>query len=341
MRHNKITGKNIIRNAVFLSLIYIFITALMPLAFAEYTSISLNIYPKEVYSESFVNIYGYVEPVEGRQYVHIYVDNNYIGLVAADRDGYYSKNMRMIDTGLHKITVRANNVEKTGYVRVIPTPPFIIETSADCIICETTIIYKDVEEKKHKYVTVDVSANEVDVNRYEGNIVTVKVTNNLGESKIFSIGTDFDYDMIFLPHEEVIRDGQSKLFHIYFNPKDMEGRYYGNIYVKQDNDIIRDIPLTLFVAKNARYDTNENGILAVSSETLGILLLAIVFSAIIIIALMKNIRTQPRPLGLDHIRTTMRKQQSDLRREILRGSGPEKTERFNARYFTTWNNVKI
>ncbi|MBW6451141.1 MAG: hypothetical protein K0B02_00235 [DPANN group archaeon] len=342
LKNNKDNQKKTIFKALLLStLIYLLIMAIMPIVSAEYSSISLNIYPLEIYTENFVTIYGYVGPVEGKQYVHMYVDTDYMGLVKVNQDGYYTKDIRMFDDGRHKITVRINNVEKYGYIQVIQAPPYTINTQRDCTICETTIIYDNTviisdepKEKEHKYVTVDVSTNEIDLNRYEGNTIIIKVTNNLGENEIFSIETDFDQNMLFLPHKEVIDDSKSKLFHIYFNPRDKEGRYYGTIYVKQDTTIIREIPITLFVAKNPIDNTNKNTMSGIY-EIIGLLLLTIIFSAIIITTLMKNTRTSPKPLSLNHLNMVMTQPKSinATPKAIKKGNLYEK-------YFTTWNNVK-
>lgn len=317
-----------------------------PSAFAAYSSISLNIYPAEPFSGEYINIYGYVEPTEGTPYVHIYVDNKYIGLISADRNGYYSKQIRIIDEGARKITVRLNNIERTKYVYVkqaLPINGIDIAAPLICITsCEKTAVTETISERgNHSFVTVDVSANEVDVNRYEGNTVSIKVTNNLGRSELFSVDTDFDKSMVFAPHEEIITDGRSKMFHIYFSPKSKEGRLSGTIYIRQDNKTIKSVPITLFIAKN-QYDAgSRKDIIPVSSAFIGILLLSIAFATVIIIALARKYTAyKPRPLDLSQIPKPVSPRIYALRKDIIGGSsGPTNVKKDDI-FVSDWSHIK-
>ena len=105
------------------------------------------------------------------------------------------------------------------------------------------------EEDLYKYVDIETSNKELVVSNFGANLVTITIANHLGSKNVFSVGTDFDDNWVFLPNSEIIENRETKALQIYFNPINAKGEYKGNITVYKGNETIKKIPLTLYVTE--------------------------------------------------------------------------------------------
>ena len=137
------------------------------------------------------------------------------------------------------------------------------------------------------------------MNQYESNIVRVTITNHEDRSHLFSVDTDFDNDMVFIPQPEIIKPEQTKILPLYFSIDEKPGRYYGIIYVRNEERIISEIPLTVFVSENDQLkETAAQPFFSPVASDMFILLLAI-FAIVLMMGMAHRItRKTVRPLEL-------------------------------------------
>lgn len=118
---------------------------------------------------------------------------------------------------------------------------------------EIAKLQKEREEAAKKsaipHIDVRISNKELDVKEHEGNVVTITVENNAGETKIFIVETTFPERFAWVSDAEVIQNGKVKTFSIYFNSGMEAGEYFGEVIVKANGEAVENFPLTVFVAK--------------------------------------------------------------------------------------------
>ncbi len=218
--------------------------------------ITMNVYPKDATVNENIQIFGYVDPTD--EVISIFIDGIAKKTTVPDINGYYSTFVKIEKTGDHVITASIGDSKKHRIVNVaeVPEPVETMpqEPEKDIVITiiepETKEDKETIEEEKINYITVEASNKEIDVNQYESNIVRVTITNHEDRSHLFSVDTDFDNDMVFIPQPEIIKPEQTKILPLYFSVDEKPGRYYGIIYVRNEERIISEIPLTVFVSEN-------------------------------------------------------------------------------------------
>ena len=196
------------------------------------------------------------------------------------------------------------------------------------------------EETDFNYIKVETSNKELDVNQYESNLLRLTITNNENVSHLFSVDSDFQDKNIFLPEPEVIRSGKSKILPIYFSIDDRPGRYYGIIYVRNEERIVKEIPLTLFVSENDYLkETMVQPFLGPANTQLMIMLLTI-FAIVIIMGLANRITKKTiRPLELSDIErptASILKKVHDSTPDTL-----QKNRNNDTTYLVPWGNIVL
>ncbi len=148
---------------------------------------------------------------------------------------------------------------------------------------------------KYKYITVDVSSKELDVVKGEGNFVKIIVSNHMGEEQLIKIETDFRYEWVFVPHAEVLDNEETKNFYVYFNPT-TAGSYEGNIYVKKDDEVIKTIPLSLFIPTHEKIKKEHIGLIGSVEFSELLILMALLFFVVFFGISYKKLMGATRPL---------------------------------------------
>ncbi|MCK5452687.1 MAG: hypothetical protein KAI51_04560, partial [Candidatus Aenigmarchaeota archaeon] len=193
--------------------------------------------------------------------ISIFVDGIAKKTTVPNINGFYSTYLKIGKTGDHVITASVGDSKKHKIVNIAEKPEITEimpeEPKKDIII---TIIEpepekdQEIEEEKEEeifsYITVEASNKVLDINQYESNIVRITITNHEDKSHLFSIDTNFANEMIFIPQPEVIKPGQSKILPLYFSADENPGRHYGIIYVRNEERIVSEIPLTVFISEN-------------------------------------------------------------------------------------------
>jgi len=219
--------------------------------------ITMNVYPEDATVNENIQVFGYVDPTD--EIISIFVDGMAKKTTVPDINGYYSTFVKISKTGDHVITASVGDSTKHRIVNIAEEPEPVEATPQEpkkdivIIIIEPKTEDDDketVEEEKINYITVEASNKEIDVNQYESNIVKVTITNHEDKSHLFSIDTDFDNEIVFIPQPEVIKPEQTKILPLYFSVDEKPGRYYGIIYVRNEERIVSEIPLTVFVSEN-------------------------------------------------------------------------------------------
>lgn len=155
-----------------------------------------------------------------------------------------------------------------------------LDTEIDKIKEDTS---SDKEKESFGYVDIETSNNELIVSNYDGNLVTITITNNLNSEKVFRIDTNFNKDWTFLPNSKMIENKESSTFHIYFNPIDAKGEYKGNITIYQEDNIIKKIPLTLYVTEARKPPQEDEEIKFIGPKTAtGAIYLIMLFCIVLI-----------------------------------------------------------
>ncbi|MCK5234828.1 MAG: hypothetical protein KAJ88_03210 [Candidatus Aenigmarchaeota archaeon] len=234
---------------------------------APVIDVTMNVYPKDVTVNENIQVFGYVDPTD--EIISIFVDGIAKKTTVPDINGFYSTYLKIGKTGDHVITASVSDSKKHKIVNVAEKPEITEimpeEPKKDIII---TIIEpepekdedidketdQETEEEKEEeifsYITVEASNKILDINQYESNIVRITITNYEDRSHLFSIDTNFANEMIFIPQPEVIKPGQSKILPLYFSADENPGRHYGIIYVRNEERIVSEIPLTVFISEN-------------------------------------------------------------------------------------------
>ncbi|MEA2003917.1 MAG: hypothetical protein U9O53_03070, partial [archaeon] len=211
--------------------------------------ITMNVYPKDVTIDENIQVFGYVDPTD--EIISIFVDGIAKKTTVPDINGFYSTYLKIGKIGDHVITVSVSDSKKHKIVNVIKKPEIteimpeepkkdiiitIIEPEPekDEIIDKETNQDTEKEEETFSYITVEASNKILDINQYESNIVRLTITNHEDKSHLFSIDTNFNNEMIFVPQPEVIKPGQSKILPLYFSADENPGRHYGIIYVRNE-----------------------------------------------------------------------------------------------------------
>lgn len=144
-----------------------------------------------------------------------------------------------------------------------------VQTSADGT---TRVVVKDgkvsVEASEKKKISdapqpsllsgkVDVSASqkEIDISKAKGNLLQVTISNNGNKDSLFEIKSDFANGEVFLPESMVLKKGTSATMAVYFTPSENTGRKEGNLYVVQDNAVLKTLPVTLYSAPQQNMQT--------------------------------------------------------------------------------------
>lgn len=196
-------------------------------------ALSMNVYPSKINPNEWVHIDGFarIGSMALENPISIYKDDVYIGSVIAENTGYYSTYVKFTTTGLHVIKLKINGIEETRYVTV-----------------KKEVVEVALEEEKLGTVSVDISNTEIDLAKKGTNLLRITVNNNLGGAELFGVKGDFENIEFFVPHDEIIEDGESKVFSVYFSPIDEPGRYTGMISVTQAGEVIKEVPISLYVS---------------------------------------------------------------------------------------------
>jgi hypothetical protein len=194
-------------------------------------ALSMNIYPAKINPDEWVHIDGFarIGSMAIENPISIYKDDVYIGSVTAESSGYYSTYVKFTNIGLHVIKLNVGGIEETRYARVEK---------------EST----EKVEGKLGTVSVDISNTEIDLPKKGTNLLRITVNNNLGRAELFGLGGDFENVEFFVPHDEIIEEGESKIFSVYFGPVNEPGRYNGVISVTQSDEVIKEVPVSLYVS---------------------------------------------------------------------------------------------
>ncbi|NOQ55264.1 MAG: hypothetical protein GQ477_00495 [Nanohaloarchaea archaeon] len=312
--------------------------------------LTINIYPKIAEIDDSIHIFGYVDPTD--EIIEILVDGMPKTTTIADINGYYSSFVKISKIGDHVITVIVGDSKRHKIVTIAPKPEEIkippIEPKKDIIITIIEPVKEEIQPKKEEieeeiefnYITVETSNKELDVNQYESNLLRLTITNNENVSHLFSVDSNFEDKNIFLPEAEVIKSGKSKILPIYFSIDDRPGRYYGIIYVRNEERIVKEIPLTLFVSENDYLkETIAQPFLGPANTQLMIMLLTI-FAIVILMGLANRITKKTiRPLEITDIE---RPTASILKQIHDNAPKKEKTTTDNdTAYLTPWNNIVL
>ncbi len=267
--------------------------------------LTMNIYPKDATIGENIHVFGYVDPTD--EIIDIMVDGLPKKTAFPNANGYYSTFLKIDSYGAHTITSSVEDSVNQETVRVRAKDKTTTDRPAqdktrDIIITIKTPETKDGtddipqdgiddieipgKDDRFNYIKVMVSNKVLDVNRYESNMLRITVGNHDNESHLFTIDSDFDNDMVFLPEPEVIDEGQKKMLPVYFSVDKEPGRYYGIIYVRHEDDIVREIPITVFVSENddiGKQDSSFYGPLDTDA-------MIVIVSIILIITIMMLIR---------------------------------------------------
>ncbi|VVB59537.1 Uncharacterised protein [uncultured archaeon] len=243
------------------------------------TFISLTLKKTAANLGEWVEIYGYATRgnYASETAVSLYIDGVSSNVIPTRENGYYYTKLKFDTPGSHKIQVMAGGLttSQTIYISAPQTQPaaaplqpgaqeitipqgnytaIIIVTGESQYVVYPQAMSKanNVSAKADKYnnfsfVNIDVSTKELDVMQNAGNLLKITMTNHLGRNEIFSVSTDFDQKWTYAPEADVITDGGKRVFQIYFNP-DREGTFAGNVFVKQNGNVIKTIPVSLFVS---------------------------------------------------------------------------------------------
>ncbi len=243
------------------------------------TFISLTLKKTAANTGEWVEIYGYA--TRGRyasqSAVSLYIDGISSNLIPTRENGYYYTKLKFDTPGSHRIQVMAGGLTTSQTIDISapqtqpvsqPSQPGVQEiiipqgnyTAIIVVTGESQyVVYpqaiskannvsaKGDKDANFSFVNIDISAKELDVMQNAGNLLKITVANHLGKDEIFSVSTDFNQKWAYAPETGVVEDGRKKAFDIYFNP-DKEGTFAGNVFVRQNNTIIKTIPVSLFVS---------------------------------------------------------------------------------------------
>lgn len=116
-------------------------------------------------------------------------------------------------------------------------------------------IIENKTEPNFKYASADFSNKELDVRQKGGNLLKISVTNHLGEDSLFSVKTTFPEEVVFVPEQQVLKEGETKTFSLYFMPGEMEERIYGEVSVMQNGNELETERVSVFVAPSGVVST--------------------------------------------------------------------------------------
>ncbi|MBW6461476.1 MAG: hypothetical protein K0B07_00285 [DPANN group archaeon] len=339
--------------------------------------LTMNIYPKKAKINDNLHIFGYVDPtdelieilVNGMPKTTIIANINgyYSTFIKIDKPGDHVITIIVGNTKIHKIINIAQIPKETEILPKEPKKDVIItiiepkneeipsgnkelETKIENIelkikdintkiekITETTNNNQD-EDTDFNYIKVETSNKELDINQYESNLLRLTITNNENVSHLFSVSSDFSDKIIFLPEAEVIKSGQSKILPVYFSIDDKLGRYYGIIYVRNEERIVKEIPLTLFVSENDYLKkTIAQPFLGPSDINLIIMLLTIFTISLILSIAHKITKKTIKPLELSDIQ----RPNASMLKRIHNNTQPKPTMNKNTdtTYLVPWGNI--
>lgn len=296
------------------------------------TSIMVTLSSTEITAGDSVKASGYVTPHDVERFVHIHVDGAYLGLVTADREGYYSKTLTFEEPGIHTVKASADSAESVAWLAVreraaeetIPLEPSLVNATVIIVRDGAAIYYErplgTAPESGVGVATIRASAKELDIGAYESNLLKITVTNQLGRDELFSVGSDFPSEMVFLPSPEIVRDGETRVLSAYFMAFEDGSKTEGNIYVSMGGELVKTIPLTVYVTHEQPARKAE----APMIPTGGVLALAFLFLIVLAFVLVRNRLSETvRPLEL-----------GDLRRQA-----PAKPLADKHAYIVPWDNV--
>ncbi len=306
--------------------------------------ITMNVYPKDATVNENIQIFGYVDPTD--EVISIFIDGIAKKTTVPDINGYYSTFVKIEKTGDHVITVSIGDSKKHRIVNIaeVPEPVETMPQEPEKDIVITIIEAEEdkeiAEEEKINYITVEASNKEIDVNQYESNIVRVTITNHEDRSHLFSVDTDFDNDMVFIPQPEIIKPEQTKILPLYFSVDEKPGRYYGIIYVRNEERIISEIPLTVFVSENDQLkETAAQPFFSPVTSDMLMLLLAI-FAIVLMMGMAHRItRKTVRPLEL----SDMEKPTASLLKRVHDTGNLGKVAKTvpETAYIVPWSNIVV
>ncbi len=315
--------------------------------------ISLSVFPSVITPGQTVQAYGYIDgDVTQNTRVYIYLDNELVKSVQPDTQGYYTTKLTITEEGEHTITARVYGEKAHARITVIP------ETQKETKI--EIIEPASQKEKEYPFVTVDVSVKDLDVKRYGGNVVLVTITNHLGRQELFEVRTTFPDEMFFAPHQEVLEDGETKVFPLYFNPREEPGVYEGFVIVQAGDDIIASKKIRVSILNPLQaQEEKAMGLITPSWVFMGVagmLVFLLVFLSIVREDESRGSRT-PIPVNNSNIPTwkppreakpVAKKNETPKKKGIERSLGrlkrvveDTKTERIIDKYVVPWNHVKM
>jgi hypothetical protein len=185
-------------------------------------------------------------------------------------------------------------------------------------------------------VDVSVSAKELDVSRSEGNLLKITVSNNGNKDSLFELRTDFDATQTFLPESEVIQKGETHTFSVYFTPNEQTGRRTGNLFVIQDNVVVKTLPVTVYASPVSTTVKQASATKYVAGLNWTMIVGALALIAAIIFALYFSNQNRGLRNKLDTMRSPLMPLHRQIREETYRitpkNYGPDT-------YNATWDQV--
>lgn len=261
------------------------------------TSLTLSALPSTASIGEWVRVSGTAKIEDNAaSFAYVYVDDTLTTSVKpTDEAGYYSAYVQMLKAGTSTIKVKAGGSEKSATITIDGGTVTTVSVSTG-----TTTVTSITQ--KNAYVDIDVSTKELDIEQYKGNLLDIKVTNHLGTEETFKIVSNFSQDWAFTPGAKTLDDSENAVFRMFFSPGEKLGRYSGEIYVVQGSEIIKTIPLSIFVApspsREARLPTEQLGFIGDIGTEGYVALGGLFFALLIILAIVPRMNLQMPKISL-------------------------------------------
>ena len=260
-------------------------------------SISINYYPKDVEIGERVRVYGYITDLDYLLgYAHFYIDDILIEPIVVNSEGYYEKYLTFSNSGLQKISVKYKGYMTDDYIYVgserdenaAVIVPDVVKPYKITIIRVENVVQEYSYGKE--FIDVYASQKEVDLSGDSGSILRVAITSHLKNAERIVVETNFDEEMVFLPDSEIIKPGERKYMDLYFAPSIDYGKYDGIVSVRAGDEIVAELPVSVFVLKNKRDALEE-----ISTELFDrnislfyLLVLFVIFAFVVITSIVKD-----------------------------------------------------
>ncbi|MCK5322210.1 MAG: hypothetical protein KAJ47_03015, partial [Candidatus Aenigmarchaeota archaeon] len=252
---------------------------------------------KDVEIGERVRVYGYITDLDYLLgYAHFYIDDILIEPIVVNSEGYYEKYLTFSNSGLQKISVKYKGYMTDDYIYVgserdenaAVIVPDVVKPYKITIIRVENVVQEYSYGKE--FIDVYASQKEVDLSGDSGSILRVAITSHLKNAERIVVETNFDEEMVFLPDSEIIKPGERKYMDLYFAPSIDYGKYDGIVSVRAGDEIVAELPVSVFVLKNKRDALEE-----ISTELFDrnislfyLLVLFVIFAFVVITSIVKD-----------------------------------------------------